>query len=82
MHIKQDLVVHTCNSNTWEVEAGGSEVQGHPWLHSEFKASPELLETQTRREEGKEREGGRERGRARRKGEGKERKEKGKIKFG
>ena len=39
-----------------------AESQGQLGLHSEFKASPELLETQTRREEGKEREGGRERG--------------------
>lgn len=33
------MLVHICNQNTWEVEAGGSEVQGHPWLHSEFEAS-------------------------------------------
>ena len=27
------------NPTTWQVEAGGSEVQGHPQLHSKFKAS-------------------------------------------
>lgn len=38
-NIKQVQEVHACNSNTQEVEGGGSEVQGHPQLHSEFKAS-------------------------------------------
>jgi hypothetical protein len=28
------LVVHSCNPIIREVEAGGSEVQGHPQLHS------------------------------------------------
>jgi hypothetical protein len=28
---------------TQEVEAGGSEVQGDPWLHSEFKTSLEYI---------------------------------------
>lgn len=31
-------VLNTCNPSTWEVEAGGSEVEGHPWLHKEFEA--------------------------------------------
>lgn len=26
-------------TSTWGVEAGGSGVQGHPWLHSEYEAS-------------------------------------------
>jgi hypothetical protein len=26
------LVGHTCNPNTWEVESGGLQVQGQPWL--------------------------------------------------
>lgn len=30
---KLGLVVRNCNLNTWEVGAGGSEVQGHPKLH-------------------------------------------------
>jgi len=29
-------VVHTYNPSTWEVKAGKSGAQGHPWLHSEF----------------------------------------------
>lgn len=29
------VVVGTCNSCTWEVEAGGTEVQGQPWLQFE-----------------------------------------------
>jgi hypothetical protein len=33
-----DMVVHTCNPNTWEAEAEGLRVQGQPGLHSEFKA--------------------------------------------
>lgn len=28
-----------CIPNTEEVEAGGAEVQSHPWLHQEFKAN-------------------------------------------
>ena len=31
--------MHICKPSTWEVEAGGSEVRGHPQLHSEFEAS-------------------------------------------
>lgn len=30
---------HTYIPGTLEVEAGGSEAEGHPWLHTEFKAS-------------------------------------------
>lgn len=33
------MVTHTCNSSTQEVEAAGSGIQGHPWLHSEFESS-------------------------------------------
>lgn len=29
----------TPKTSTWGVEAGGSGVQGHPWLHSEYEAS-------------------------------------------
>lgn len=36
---KLDLVVHTYNPSTWEVEVGGSEIQTHPYLHSTFEAS-------------------------------------------
>lgn len=31
--------VHACDPSIQEVEAGGSGVQDHPQLHSEFKAS-------------------------------------------
>lgn len=33
------------NRGTWEVEAGGSQVQGHPQLHNEFEASLAYLKT-------------------------------------
>lgn len=33
------VVVHPCNTCTPEAEAGGSEVQSQPWLHSESEAS-------------------------------------------
>ena len=33
------VVVHTWNPSSWEMEAGGFKVQGHPQLQSEFKAS-------------------------------------------
>lgn len=33
------VAVHTCNLSYQEVEAGGPEVQGHPWPHSEFEIS-------------------------------------------
>ena len=28
-----------CNLSTWQIEAGGSSVGGHSWLHSDPKAS-------------------------------------------
>jgi hypothetical protein len=31
---KPCIAVYTCGPNTWEVEMGGTEVQGHLWLHS------------------------------------------------
>lgn len=36
---KQGIVVHICNARTWEVEAGGLEVQDHSQVYSEFVAS-------------------------------------------
>lgn len=33
----QGTAVHTCNLSTQGVGAGGSGVQGHPWLHKELK---------------------------------------------
>jgi hypothetical protein len=29
------MVIHICNPSTWEAKAGGSHVQGQPWLHRE-----------------------------------------------
>lgn len=31
------MVAHAYNPRTQEVEAGGSELQGHPQLHSKFE---------------------------------------------
>lgn len=36
-HVIWTVAVHTCNLSYPEVEAGGPEVQGHPWPHSEFE---------------------------------------------
>lgn len=41
--IKSGMVGHTCNSSTLEVGAEGPAVQGHPWLHSQFKDSLEYM---------------------------------------
>lgn len=32
-------MVYVCRPNAQKVEAGGSEVKGHHWLHNKFKAS-------------------------------------------
>lgn len=37
--VNQVEVAHVCNPSTQEVEAGGSKVQRHPWLHSSFNDS-------------------------------------------
>lgn len=31
------VVARACYPNTWEVEARGSGIEGHPWPHSELK---------------------------------------------
>lgn len=36
---RPDMAVHVCNPHTWEMEMGGSEIQRHPPLYSEFQAS-------------------------------------------
>lgn len=41
--IQSSLVGHTCHLNTLEVGAEGSGVQGHPWLHGQFKDSLECM---------------------------------------
>lgn len=33
------MVVRGYNSGSWEVEAGRSEVEGHPWLPCQFEAN-------------------------------------------
>jgi hypothetical protein len=39
----QDMMAQICNPRTWDVEVGGSKVQAHSWLHSNFKARLEYL---------------------------------------
>lgn len=39
----RQLVVHTCNSNTWEVEAEGPRIQDQIQLNSEFEASLDYI---------------------------------------
>lgn len=36
-------VAHTSISRTWDVEAGGSEAQEHPWLHSKLQDTLDLI---------------------------------------
>lgn len=33
-HIKLGIVSSVCTPSTQDAEAGGSEIQGHPWLHN------------------------------------------------
>ena len=40
---KLDMVAHNSNLNTWEVEAGGSEVYRHPRLYSKFETSLDYM---------------------------------------
>lgn len=35
----------TCNPRTWKVQAGGSEVEDHPWLHMVFGMSLGYMST-------------------------------------
>jgi hypothetical protein len=46
------MVIQTCNLSTWQVEAGESRVQGHPWLYSEFKTSMGYMRLFLKSEEG------------------------------
>lgn len=36
---KPGMAMHICNLSIWEVEARGSDIEGHAQLHSEFEAS-------------------------------------------
>lgn len=33
-----DIVAKACNSSTWKVEAGESEIPAHPWLYNNSEA--------------------------------------------
>jgi hypothetical protein len=37
------MVAQVCNPRNWEAEAGGSQVQGQPELHSEFQAKLDYI---------------------------------------
>jgi hypothetical protein len=37
--LEAGMVEHSCNLRTWEAEAGGSQIQGQPELHSRFQAT-------------------------------------------
>ena len=39
------VVVNGSNPSPWEIEAGGSGVQGHRPLHNEFSVQPGIHET-------------------------------------
>lgn len=36
---KLGVVVHSCSSSTWKVQARRSGIQGQPWLYNQFKAN-------------------------------------------
>ena len=38
-HFQPHIVAHAYNPCGWEVEAKGTRVQGHPWLHSKTEAN-------------------------------------------
>lgn len=44
---KLGMVARACDPSTREVEAGRSEVQGHPQLHSEFEANLDHIRIHT-----------------------------------
>jgi hypothetical protein len=39
MLIKASVILRAYNPNTLKMEAGGSEIQDHPWLHSQCEAT-------------------------------------------
>ena len=49
---KPHVVLYACDPSTWEVETGGSEVQGHPLLLSEFEASLEFMRDPVSKKQG------------------------------
>jgi hypothetical protein len=36
---KPSVVIHVCNLNNWDLETGGSEIQGEPCVCNEFKVN-------------------------------------------
>lgn len=44
------ITAHTCDPSSWEAEARRSELLGHLWLHSEFKAQPGLYKTMSQKD--------------------------------
>lgn len=49
-NIRTDMVIHVCNPRTWELEAGGSGVQGHPRYISESGTILDDMRPRCRRE--------------------------------
>lgn len=44
---------HACNPNTWEGEAGRSDIQSPPQLHSEFEVSLSYMRPRLKKEKPK-----------------------------
>lgn len=60
-----NVLVHVCNPNIQKVRAAGPGLQGHPVLHSKFKANLGYIrpeETEKERDRDKQKETGRHRG--------------------
>lgn len=50
-----ELWWHTpCHPSTWEVGAGRSDVQGHPWLHCKFQTSMSYIKSCLKRKTSKQ----------------------------
>lgn len=47
-----NMVVRACDPGTWEVETGGLEAQGSPWIHSKSKSAWATLEEEKKKSEG------------------------------
>lgn len=44
------MVVNASNPSTWVIHAGGSGVEGHPWLHSKLEVSLGCLRSYLKRQ--------------------------------
>lgn len=38
-HLPTSVLLLACGPITWDLDAGGSGIQGHPWLHSKIETS-------------------------------------------